>query len=253
MSKLILITNDDGVQAKGIRVLARLMAPLGDVYVVAPSGARSGAGCSITPVQAVELRCLEVVDGVHFYSCSGTPVDCVKLACEQVVPRQPDLIVSGVNHGDNASVSLHYSGTMGAVFEGCMKGIPSIGYSLRTVNADADFTPYEESIVKIAESILKTGLPAYTCLNVNFPEVDKLQGVKVARLARGSWSSEWASAHHPSGKQMFWLTGVFTNLEPDATDTDCWALEHGYASVTPVQMDMTDYNCLEKIKTEIEG
>ena len=248
MSPLILITNDDGINAKGIQVLARLMASLGEVYVVAPDSPRSGAGCSITPTQAVELRHREDRDGIHFFTCSGTPVDCVKLACEHAVPRQPDLVVSGINHGDNASVSLHYSGTMGAVFEACMKGLPAIGYSLRTFNADADFSPHESVIVKIAEHVLDKGLPRYTCLNVNFPEADRLQGVKVARLAQGSWSAEWVNANHPTRKTLYWLTGHFTNLEPQSEDTDYWALDHGYASITPIRMDMTDYDCLEKLK-----
>ena len=251
MSQLILITNDDGVQAKGIRTLARLMAPLGEVYVVAPDSARSGAGCSVTFTQAVELKHLEDAEGVHFYSCSGTPVDCIKLACEQVVPRRPDLIVSGINHGDNISSSLHYSGTMGAVIEACMKGIPAIGYSLQTRNPEADFTPYEASVVKIAEHVLSAGLPAGTCLNVNYPEVAELKGTKIARMGNGMWSAEWVNACHPYRNNLFWLTGHFDNMEPEAEDTDCWALENGYASIVPVKMDMTDYDCLEKLKAHI--
>lgn len=251
MSHLILVTNDDGVEAKGIRTLARLMAPLGEVYVVAPSGARSGAGCSVTFTQTVELKHLEDAEGVHVYSCSGTPVDCIKLAFEQVVPRQPDLIVSGINHGDNISSSLHYSGTMGAVIEACMKGIPAIGYSLQTRNPEAEFTPYEESIVKIAEHVLSAGLPKGTCLNVNYPEVPKLKGIKIVRMGNGSWSAEWVNACHPYRNNLFWLTGHFDNMEPEAEDTDCWALEHGYASIVPIKMDMTDYDCLEKLKTDI--
>lgn len=252
MSPLILITNDDGVHAKGIRTLARLMAPLGEVYVVAPDSGRSGAGCSITPTRAIELQHLEDSGSLHYYSCSGTPVDCVKLACEQVVPRQPDLVVSGINHGDNASISLHYSGTMGAVFEACMKGIPSIGFSLQDYDSNADFSHCEASIVKITEYILKNGLPTSVCLNVNYPKVETLKGTKVARLANGQWSAEWVNAHHPYKENLFWLTGHFTNLEPEATDTDYWALEHGYATITPIKMDMTAYDCLEKLNGLVE-
>lgn len=244
MSHLILVTNDDGVGAKGIRTLARLMTRLGEVYVVAPSSARSGAGCSVTFTQAVELKQLEDADGAHFYSCSGTPVDCVKLGCEHVVPRQPDLIVSGINHGDNSSTSLHYSGTMGAVLEACMKGIPGIGYSLRTFNPDADFTPYEESIVQIAAHTLTNGLAPGICLNVNYPEVPKLKGTKVARMGKGMWSAEWVSACHPYRNNLFWLTGHFDNMEPEAEDTDTWALDHGYASVVPTKLDVTAYECM---------
>lgn len=248
MPPLILITNDDGVHSKGIHVLARLMATLGEVYVVAPNAARSGAGCSITPTMAIELKHLEEQDNMHTYSCSGTPVDCVKLACEKVVPRRPDLIVSGINHGDNASISLHYSGTMGAAFEACMKGIPAIGFSLQDFSEDATFTQCEKAIVKIAQHVLQHGLPHFVCLNVNFPVIDEIKGIKVARLAQGSWTSEWADAKHPYKDNLYWLTGCFSNLEPQAEDTDYWALEHGYASVTPIQMDMTAYDCLEKLQ-----
>lgn len=249
MSHLILVTNDDGVGAKGIRTLARLMATLGEVYVVAPSSARSGAGCSVTFTQAVELKHLEDENGIHYYSCSGTPVDCVKLACEHVVPRQPDLIVSGINHGDNSSTSIHYSGTMGAVLEACMKGIPAIGYSLRTFNPDADFSPYEESIVKITAHTLTHGLAPGICLNVNYPEVARLKGTKVVRQGKGVWSAEWVNACHPYRNNLFWLTGHFDNLEPEATDTDTWALDHGFASVVPVRLDTTAHDCIEKLQT----
>lgn len=247
MSQLILITNDDGVQAKGIRTLARVMATLGEVYVVAPDSARSGASCSFTPTQPVRLCQLETEGNVHFYSCSGTPVDCVKLASEHVLPAAPDLLVSGINHGDNASVNIHYSGTMGAVFEGCMKGIPSIGFSLRTFDPQADFSPYEDAIVKISRTIMQEGLPAYTCLNVNFPEVDILQGIRVTRMARSQWTNEWIPVQDPAHTDLFKIAGNFTCLEPDATESDIWALDHGFASVTPIHLDMTDYDCLEKL------
>lgn len=249
MSRLILVTNDDGVHAQGIRTLARLMVPFGEVFVVAPDAARSGAGCSMTSGTPVGLSQLEEMDGIHFYACSGTPVDCVKLACEEILPAMPDLLVSGINHGDNASISLHYSGTIGAVFEGCMKGIPSVGFSLCTSKAQVDFSPYEDSVVKIVDNVLQCGLSRHTCLNVNYPEVSQLQGIRLSRVADGRWETEWVSANHPTGKKSFWLTGKFVNLEPDATDTDCWALANGYGSVTPIRMDMTDHGCMEKLKT----
>ena len=239
--KLILVTNDDGYQAQGIAELARLMRSLGDVVVVAPDGARSGAACAITPTRPVELKKIREENGLLLVACSGTPVDCVKLALEQVCPRWPDLVVSGINHGDNASISMHYSGTMGAVIEACMKGIPAIGYSLRTRRSQCDFAPYHEVIMHVACHVLTQGLAQDVCLNVNFPEVASLQGVRITRMGRGAWRSEWADASHPHGGQHFWLTGAFENLEPDAEDTDYWALEHGYASVTPIQLDMTAY------------
>ena len=154
--KLILITNDDGVSAQGIEVLTNLMLQLGDVVVVAPDSARSGAACAITCTQAITLRRRADMEreGLSVYACSGSPVDCVKLGLEQCCSRQPDLLVSGINHGDNASCSIHYSGTMGAVLEGCMKGIPSIGYSLRTLKHKCDFQPYADHILRIARHVL---------------------------------------------------------------------------------------------------
>ncbi len=242
---LILVTNDDGIGAQGIGVLARLMALLGDVIVVAPDSARSGAACAITPTRPVRLSRLSDADGL-VCSCTGTPVDCVKLALERVVPRRPDLVVSGINHGDNASVSLHYSGTIGAVLEACMKGIPAIGYSLRTRQQQCDFGPYEETVLSVARFVLREGLPQDVCVNVNFPQVERLAGVSVCRQARGNWLQEWAPTDEPD---TYRLTGYFTNLEPEASDTDYWALDHGMAAVTPLQLDMTSYPQLDVMKS----
>lgn len=243
---LILISNDDGVSAQGIRVLTDLMQKLGDVVVVAPDGPRSGAACSITPVTPVRVHREQEELGLLVCSCSGTPTDCVKLALEKVVPRRPALMVSGINHGDNASVSLHYSGTMGAVLEACMKGVPAIGYSLMTRDQECDFSPYANVIVDVARHVLENGLPDDVCLNVNFPQVDVLQGVKVCRMARGIWQSEWKDASLPDTYQ---LTGYFTSLEPEAQDTDIWALHHGYASIVPIQLDMTHYSTIDELKS----
>ncbi len=242
-----MVTNDDGHEAQGIRELASLMGQLGDVVVVAPEGARSGSACAVSSSTPVGIREIRREVGLRVVACTGTPVDCVKLALEHVCPRRPDLVVSGINHGDNASVSLHYSGTMGAVMEACMKGIPAIGYSLRTGSRQCLFAPYHLAVRRVAEHVLAHGLPQGVCLNVNFPEVARLAGVRVARMARGEWSAEWAEAHHPRGGDYYWLTGRFRNLEPDAEDTDYWALDHGYASVTPVQMDMTAYSSLTSL------
>ena len=170
----------------------------------------------------------------------------MKLALEKVVPRKPDLMVSGINHGDNASVSLHYSGTMGAVLEACMKGVPAIGYSLRTRDPECDFSPYRDVVVRVARHVLREGLREDVCLNVNFPQVPALSGVSVCRMARGIWQSEWVEDAEPG---TYRLTGFFTNLEPDASDTDYWALDHGMASVTPLTLDMTSYGDMEGLKS----
>lgn len=250
--KLILITNDDGVSAQGIAVLTELMQELGDVIVVAPDGPRSGASCGITPTRPVGLREVERTAGKVVYACSGTPVDCVKLASEQCVPRLPDLVVSGINHGDNASVSIHYSGTMGAVIEGCAKGVPSIGFSLRTFSHHCDFTPYREAIVKVARYVLENGLPEQVCLNVNFPEVERLEGIRVCRMGRGLWTGEWVDAHNPHGQRQFWLTGRFVNLDPDDDDVDYNALDQGYATIVPIRLDMTDYDSMAALRGALE-
>lgn len=243
---LILITNDDGLNAQGISVLTKCMQKLGQVIVVAPIGARSGAACSITPIVPVTLKLEKEAENLLAYSCSGTPVDCVKLAIEKVVPRQPDLVVSGINHGDNASISLHYSGTIGAVLEGCMKGIPSIGYSLRTHKQECDFRPYIKLVEDVAAYVLKNGLPQDVCLNVNLPEVPVLKGLSVCRMARGIWQSEWKETETPG---TYSLSGYYMNLEPDAEDTDYWALDHDMAAITPLTLDITHYPSLDILKS----
>lgn len=233
---LILVSNDDGIDAQGISVLTRLMLPLGDVVVVAPDGPRSGAACSMTVTQPVTLTTRSHTHGLIRVACSGTPADCVKLALEQVVDRKPTLMVSGINHGDNASINVHYSGTMGAVFEACMKDIPAIGFSLRTRETQCDFTPYQQAITHISEYVLQNGLPQDTCLNVNFPKVERLMGLRVCRMARGKWETEWAPTQQPG---TFKLTGQYTCLEPDAQDTDWWAMDHDMGAVVPLHLDMT--------------
>lgn len=246
----ILVTNDDGFQAQGIRFLADILAKLGRVIVVAPDSARSGAACSITSTCPVSVKL--VADNV--YACSGTPVDCVKIALEKILDRKPDLVVSGINHGDNASISLHYSGTVGAALEACMKGIPAIAYSLRTHKKECDFTPYAEVVEEWAERVLCDGLPKDTCLNVNFPEVKRLNGTKICRMARGLWHTEWLEVFvDADNKKHYTLTGTFSNLEPDATDTDYWAIDHGFAAITPLSLDMTDYVMLNHLSSSVKA
>ena len=245
MSKrpLILISNDDGVQAQGIRELTRMMCQLGDVVVVAPDGPRSAASCSISPLTTIIIELIEEQEGLKIYQCSGTPTDCVKLAMDGLLTQKPDLVVSGINHGDNASVSIHYSGTVGAALEACMKQVPAIAFSLKTKSLQCDFRPYEKVIMQIARYVLKEGLPEDVLLNVNFPEVEALKGTKVCRIGRGRWMKEMKQV----GEGAFQLTGYFQNLEPDAEDTDYWALDHGYAAITPVQLDMTAYGTIDKL------
>ena len=243
--KTILITNDDGYLAQGIQFLTQVMQNIANVVVVAPDSARSGAGCSITPTHPVTIK--QISDNI--YACSGTPVDCIKIALEKILPCKPDLVVSGINHGDNASISMHYSGTVGAVLEACMKGIPAIAYSLRTLKKNCDFSPYAEITEKWAKKVLNEGLPQDTCLNINFPETNKLYGENICRTARGLWHTEWIDAgKNEEGKNIYTLTGTFCNLEPDATDTDYWAIDHNMAAITPLKLDMTNHALINKLK-----
>lgn len=249
MSKrpLLLISNDDGVQAQGIQELTRMMQGLGDVVVVAPDGPRSASSCCISPLTTIKVKLLKQQEGLTIYQCSGTPTDCVKLAMDGLLTQRPDLVVSGINHGDNASVSLHYSGTVGAVLEACMKNVPAIAYSLKTRSQQCDFRPYEEVVIRTARYALEHGLPDDVLLNVNFPEVKELQGTKLCRMGRGRWMKEMVEELDkplPAGERAFHLTGYFQNLEPDAEDTDYWALDHGFAAITPLGLDMTEHNVL---------
>lgn len=246
---LILITNDDGYQAAGIQALARAVAPLAEVFIVAPDGPRSGAAASITCTTPVSYTPL----AKGLYACTGTPVDCIKLALEQIVPRKPDLLLSGINHGDNASVSVHYSGTMGAVYEGCMKDIPSIGISLYLQRGQRyEDNPVSEdtlsAIADLCQRVLQQGLPQDVCLNINLPVAHKFRGWQICRQARGRWSAEWITASNPRGQQSFWLTGQFTDLEPEATDTDFAALRAGYCSIVPVTVDTTAYAAMTTLQ-----
>lgn len=245
---LLLLSNDDGVNAKGIRELVGALRPVADLIVVAPDGPRSGLSGAITSEHP--LRCAKVRQepGLTVYKCSGSPVDCVKLALHALVPRKPDMVIGGINHGDNSSVNVHYSGTMGVVIEGCLKGIPSVGFSLCNHSADADFSATLPYVRRIVEEVLAKGLPEGKCLNVNFPDTDELKGVRICRQTGGVWTNEFVKADHPRGGCYYWLTGEYKNNEPDAEDTDHWALEHDYVAITPTQIDVTAYSLMDDLK-----
>ncbi|MBN2764843.1 MAG: 5'/3'-nucleotidase SurE [Paludibacteraceae bacterium] len=244
---LILITNDDGDAAPGINILTKLMLQIGDVVVMAPDGARSGQSNAITVTHPVRFRKLEEHEGLIRYACTGTPTDCVKLALNDVLARKPDLLVSGINHGSNAAINIIYSGTMGAVLEGCDNGIPSIGFSICDHSPNADFSNFEKFITQITLQTLNNGLPDGTCLNVNAP-VGEIKGIRVSRQCKGNWTKEFAKRTDPHGKAYYWLTGYFNNHEPQAQDTDEWALANGYISVVPSKIDLTDYEQLSFVR-----
>jgi 5'-nucleotidase len=248
---LLLISNDDGYLAKGINCLVEMLSDLGDIIVCAPEDARSGFSCAFSATVPLRLQCRAQRPGVEIWSCTGTPVDCVKMALAEIVPRMPDLVIGGINHGDNASVNAHYSGTMGVTLEGCMKYIPSVAFSLCDHRENADFEPLCPLIREITQRVLREGLPLGVCLNVNFPLLEDrgYKGVRVCRMAKGTWGQEVTKCHHPRGYDYWWMVGSYTNDEPEAEDTDNWALTHGYVAITPTQIDITAYQAMDKIKS----
>ncbi len=243
---LILVSNDDGYSAKGINVLMRVLMEFGDVVVVAPHRGRSGNGCAITSEVPINVWKVSEEPGLAVYACTGTPCDCVKVAFDAVLERRPSLVVGGINHGDNSAVNAHYSGTMGVVIEGCMKGVPSIAFSLCSHSADADFSatvPYIRSVVR---EVLQRGLPVGSCLNVNFPDTKEYAGVKICHQASGQWVNEWEALEHPRGGRWYWLTGSF-ECSSYSADADRVALDNNFVAITPTRIDLTDYSLLNEM------
>lgn len=246
---LILISNDDGYHSPGIHALVDMVSDLADVLVCAPEAARSGFSCAFSAVDYLRLKRRNDIGTAQVWSCSGTPVDCVKLALDQLCPdRRPALILGGINHGDNSSVNNHYSGTMGIAMEGCMKYIPSVAFSSCYYNEDVNLEPVRPYVVRLVKKVLTEGLPKGVCLNVNFPAEESFRGFKVCRMTYGRWVDEIVTARHPRGYDYYWVVGRYQNDEPENTDTDQWALNHGYVAVTPTTMDVTAYEFLSKIK-----
>lgn len=247
---LILVTNDDGVNAKGISALVEMVKPLGEVVVMAPFHGNSGMSHAITVKIPIRYKKIREEENVTVYGCSGTPVDCVKLAISEILHRKPDVLVSGINHGSNSSISIIYSGTMGAVIEGCVNGIQSVGFSLLDYASDADFSSTIEHGRKVVSNVLENGLPDHTCLNVNFPAIkkDEIKGIKICRQAKGMWKEEFDKRMDPRSGEYFWLTGYFENCENGSTDTDEWALANNYISIVPVEIDFTAYDKIDYFK-----
>lgn len=245
---LILITNDDGFRAKGINELIRTLRCLGDVVVMAPDGPRSGMSSAITSLVPIKCKIEQQEEGLTIYSCTGTPVDCVKLAINEVLEREPDLLVSGINHGGNMAICVNYSGTMGAAAEGCVFGIPSIGVSLLSHHADADFTECCRLGKALAEKVLQEGLPHGTYLNLNVPTDIPVKGIKVCHQADGRWVKEFKRGEDANGRPVFWLTGHFRNDDTLANNDDK-VLKEGYASLVPCKLDVTDYAFMTQLES----
>lgn len=244
---LILITNDDGVEAKGINELIECLRDLGDLVVFAPDGPRSGMASAITSIIPIKYSLVKKENGLTIYSCTGTPVDCVKLAINVVLDRKPDLLVSGINHGGNMAICVQYSGTMGAAAEGCIFGVSSIGISVLDHRANADFTESCRLGRMLARRVLKEGLPHGTYLNLNVPDLPVVKGMKVCRQADGQWTNEFVRSENAAGEPVYWLAGAFENTKPIHQDNDTLALDNGYASLVPCKIDVTDYDFMNKI------
>ncbi|WP_282629168.1 5'/3'-nucleotidase SurE [Empedobacter sedimenti] len=246
---LILVTNDDGVTAPGIRALVEMAKEFGEVYVVAPDSPQSGMGHAVTLNSTLFCDEIEVDEEVKEYACSGTPVDCVKLAVSQILPRKPDLCISGINHGSNSSVNVIYSGTMSAAVEAGIEGIPAIGFSLCDFAYNADFKAGEKFIKKVIAEVLKNKLPKGVVLNVNIPKLKEheIKGIKVCRQADAKWEEKFDKREDPRGRTYYWMSGEFKNLDK-GDDTDERALEEGYVSVVPVRYDLTAHHFLGDLR-----
>ena len=244
---LILVTNDDGINAPGIRTLISVIKDIGDVIVVAPDSPKSGMGHAITINSTLHSsRITPKNSEIIEYSCSGTPADCVKLAINELMPRKPDLCVSGINHGSNSSINVIYSGTMSAAIEAGIEGVPAIGFSLLDYSWNADFSQSKDYIRKITLNALNNGIPKGVVLNVNIPAVKKsdIKGVKICRQAKAYWVEEFDKRKNPLGQEYYWLTGKFVNKD-QGEDTDEWALKNNYISIVPVEFDLTAHHAIQ--------
>lgn len=244
----ILVTNDDGITSPGIRVLVEEMRKLGTVIVVAPDSPQSGMGHAITIDNVLRLEKVQMFDGVESYECSGTPVDCVKVAVDKIINGKPDLCVSGINHGSNSSINVLYSGTMSAAMEAAIEGICAIGFSYLNYSHDAGLDLPRKVVRDVSKHVLKNGLPKDVLLNVNIPDIPLSQynGLRVCRQAVAKWEEEFTERLDPRGRKYYWLTGKFANYD-GGDDTDEWALANGYASVVPVQFDLTAHHAIPDI------
>ncbi len=248
---LILVTNDDGITAPGLRNLVSFMAEIGDVVVVAPDSPQSGMGHAITIDNTLYVKQMNtnLLGNLHQeYSCSGTPADCVKLALQEILDRKPDICVSGINHGSNASINVIYSGTMSAAIEAGIEGVPAIGFSLCDFSWEANFKAAKKHIITIVSEALTNGIPKGVVLNVNIPKLEEkeIKGVKICRQARANWKEKFDKRTNPMGKDYYWLTGEFELLDK-GEDTDEWALSQGYISVVPTQFDLTAHHAIHHI------
>ena len=251
---LILVSNDDGITSHGIRKLVTIMSKIGEVVVVAPNSPQSGMGHAITVGETLRIDEAEIFGKIKSYECSGTPADCVKLAKHHILhDRKPDVVVSGINHGSNTSISVLYSGTMSAALEAAIEGMPAIGFSLCDYSLDADFSHVDEHVESITRQVLKRGLPKGVALNVNIPPKrnEAIRGIKICRQARAKWQEEFDERLDPNGRPYFWMAGNFVNFDK-GEDNDEWAIANNYISVVPCIFDLTAHHAISILNDEWE-
>ncbi|MGP1502007.1 5'/3'-nucleotidase SurE [Bergeyella cardium] len=250
---LILVTNDDGITAPGIRKLAEFMGEIGEVVVVAPNSPQSGKGHAITINSTLTYEEIHLDENQKNYSLSGTPVDCVKFALDKILTRKPDLVVSGINHGANSSINVIYSGTMSAAVEAGVEGLQAIGFSLLDFSWDADFSQAKKYIQQIVRNVLENPIPKGIVLNVNIPKLPEkeIKGIKVCKQAQAKWEESFDERINPHGKKYYWLTGYFNNMD-NSQDADEIALSEGYISIVPVKFDLTAYEYISDLRKVME-
>ncbi len=252
LKPLILVTNDDGITAPGIRSLVEIMNSIGEVVVVAPDSPKSAMSHAITVNSTLHCSRIKIDSGPQKeYSCSGTPADCVKIAVNELLSRKPDICVSGINHGSNSSINVIYSGTMSAAIEAGIQGIPSLGFSLLDYKWSANFEPFTNYVKSITLNVLKNKISNNIILNVNMPRVnsnEEIKGVRICRQAKANWIEKFDKRKNPIGKEYYWLTGEFIDKDTK-NDTDEWALKNNYISIVPVQFDFTAYDIIQELNT----
>lgn len=239
---IILVSNDDGIDAQGIHFLSNIMCEFGEVYVVAPREHQSGMAHALTFKVPLRAKCISESEHLHIYTVNGTPVDCIKFGLDQLIPNHTaDLVVAGINHGSNSANSSIYSGTAACAREGAINKIPSIAFSSLDYSEHINFEPYVPFIKKIVQTVIDQGLDHHVYLNVNFPRPERnIQGMRVCHLTKGLWIERFVAEKDPRENTCYWLTGEYHNEEPDNEDSDEWCLAHDYVAVVPIKIENTD-------------
>ena len=251
---LILVTNDDGIDSKGIRLLVSIMSKFGEVVVVAPDSPQSGMGHAITVGDKLRLVKSDLFGEIEAYKCSGTPADCVKIAKHHILKsKKIDLITSGINHGSNSSISVLYSGTMSAAIEGAIENTPSIGFSLCDFDPNANLNHSKIYIKKIVENAFSNGIPDSIALNVNIPAIssEEIRGIKICRQANAIWEETFDKRQDPYGREYFWMVGKFVNHDK-GKNNDEWAIKNNYVSIVPCKFDLSSKKGIDFLQNKWE-